>query len=533
MLNQLHIAFDHDDFVVVHKPFGFRVHRVSETQWGLVETCSAILGRELWPVHRLDKGTSGLLIFAKSKSASQKFFELFESKNIKKTYRFLTKPLKKKLRAEATTEITVESHIEKVGALYISHTNKDANSKTHFVKNEELGSYELWTAIPETGKPHQIRLHAESMGLSILGDSDHGGDPYFRMALHAESLNFRWNESQINIQSPLPADFGQFVKPSPKSLNITSIGVQLQAQQDNISGWINLKKTDCFLLQERNFQSWAAEKLGSVLWIKNYGPNFSDSSFQELKSFCQQQNLSGFIRTMKDRGKGVGGEEQTSLQATDPSLTKWEVCENGLRFEMRSDAGFSPGLFLDQRETRSWVHENSASKNVLNLFSYTGGFSVNAASGNARQVTTVDVSSTFLEWSKTNFRLNDLATSEHEFFKQDVLLFLSGALKRGRTWDLIICDPPTFGRSKDRVWRLEKDFPELIKILFQLLGPKGSLLFTCNFEDWNSAILKEKVGHFISPGTWELNELPLPPIDFGCIDSQKQMSYGFILQKRL
>lgn len=517
-LNQISIALDHSDFLAVNKPFGYRVHRVGEGQWGLLETCASIMGTELWPVHRLDKGTSGLLIFAKTKHASQKFFELFENKKIKKQYRLLTKPVKNL----SQIELIVESHIEKLNDVYISHSRKPSNSKTTFINCGRSGDFENWRALPETGKPHQIRLHAQNAGMPILGDLQYNGPEYFRMALHAETLEFEWNDQEIKIESSLPIDF--------TNLNQNSLGTLLLAQNQNISNWIQQKNTDCILIKDRSFQDWSAEKLGSVIWIKNYGDDFSENQMKELSDYAIAQKQTCFVRKMKDRGPGVGGEEKSLLTTIGNKIEKWEVWENGIQFQMRSDAGFSPGLFLDQRETRNWVFQNSKSKNVLNLFSYTGGFSVNAASGGAALVTTVDVSSTFLDWSKENFKLNSLEPEKHEFFKQDVLLFLQGAVKRARKWDLIVCDPPTFGRSKDRVWKLEKDFPELIQLLYKLLNPEGKILFTCNFENWNLQTLKQQTELALKSKKLRFTELPLPPIDFGCLDSEKQMSYGFILQ---
>ena len=77
---------DHDDFIVVNKGFGFRTHRVSDGQFGLVEYLSEKLQKELWVVHRLDKETSGLILFAKNKNAAQKLSSLFENHDIHKIY---------------------------------------------------------------------------------------------------------------------------------------------------------------------------------------------------------------------------------------------------------------------------------------------------------------------------------------------------------------------------------------------------------------------------------------------------------------
>ena len=118
------------------------------------------------------------------------------------------------------------------------------------------------------------------------------------------------------------------------------------------------------------------------------------------------------------------------------------------------------------------------------MFAYTCGFSVNAAAGGAAEVTSVDLSKTFLDWGERNLACNHLEPSACQFIKQESLLFLKGALKRNRQFDLIICDPPSFGRHKDGVFRIEKDLPELLKLCWQTLRPEGQILLSCNFEKW-------------------------------------------------
>ena len=97
------------------------------------------------------------------------------------------------------------------------------------------------------------------------------------------------------------------------------------------------------------------------------------------------------------------------------------------------------------------------------------------------------------KYLKENFILNGLNPDQYEFFSQDVLLFLAGAEKRKRTWDLIICDPPSFGRTKTTLWKIDKDLPMLIDLVWQCLNKNGYLLLTCNYENWDLSDLKKVV----------------------------------------
>lgn len=138
------------------------------------------------------------------------------------------------------------------------------------------------------------------------------------------------------------------------------------------------------------------------------------------------------------------------------------------------------GLFLDHRPSRYKVFKNSKNKTVLNLFSYTGSLSVAAALGGGR-VTSVDMSKTYLDWSKRNFELNNLNLAAHEFVQADVMQFLQVDLKPSQ-FDLIILDPPTFSNSKRMtdVLDTQRDHAEMIRNCMLALKHNGILYFSTN-----------------------------------------------------
>ncbi|MCC2679199.1 MAG: methyltransferase, partial [Pseudobdellovibrio sp.] len=190
------------------------------------------------------------------------------------------------------------------------------------------------------------------------------------------------------------------------------------------------------------------------------------------------------------------------------------------------------GLFLDQRENRQFVRQMAQGKKVLNLFSYTSGFSVQSALGGAEKVTTVDVSEKFLNWSRENFKLNNIKDSSHEFFAQDCMVFLKGSVKRNRTWDLIICDPPSFGRSKDSVWKIEKDLPALAELLLQCLSKGGSVLFTCNYEKKNRTEVIKLFCSKLQKNKFEISDLPMQSLDYEVTDEHANLLKGFLVTKK-
>jgi 23S rRNA (cytosine1962-C5)-methyltransferase len=167
------------------------------------------------------------------------------------------------------------------------------------------------------------------------------------------------------------------------------------------------------------------------------------------------------------------------------------VQENGLSYLVEPAGGYSSGLFLDQRLNRQWVSGLGA-KRMLNLFAYTCSFTVCAASAGA-ETCSVDASKRVLGTGRRNLELNGIDPAEgHRFLADDAMKVVPRLLKRGETFDLIVLDPPTFGRADGRVFRIEKDLPVLVRDCFALLEPGGWLLVSCNYAEWDSKkLLKE------------------------------------------
>lgn len=156
------------------------------------------------------------------------------------------------------------------------------------------------------------------------------------------------------------------------------------------------------------------------------------------------------------------------------------VQENGCKFWIDFQAGYSQGLFLDQRDNRSELRRRCAGKTVLNAFAYTCGFGVAAALGGARTVN-VDLSQNHLDWGKRNFSANGIDPLAHDFMYGDMFDWLRRFDRRGRRFDLVVLDPPTFSRDRrSHVFRLEHDYGSLVEAACRLLNPEGTLLCCAN-----------------------------------------------------
>jgi 23S rRNA (guanine2445-N2)-methyltransferase / 23S rRNA (guanine2069-N7)-methyltransferase len=160
------------------------------------------------------------------------------------------------------------------------------------------------------------------------------------------------------------------------------------------------------------------------------------------------------------------------------------VGEGGLRFRVNFEDYLDTGLFLDHRITRARLREAAVGKRFLNLFAYTGTATVYAAAGGASSTTTVDLSTTYLEWAQANLALNDFSGPRHRFERADVREWLMAAAQRGERFDLIFCDPPTFSNSKrmEGVFDVQRDHAGLIEDCLAVLAPGGVLVFSTNAQ---------------------------------------------------
>jgi 23S rRNA (cytosine1962-C5)-methyltransferase len=159
------------------------------------------------------------------------------------------------------------------------------------------------------------------------------------------------------------------------------------------------------------------------------------------------------------------------------------VPEGGLNFIINLTDYLDTGLFLDHRITRGMVRDEAKGKRVLNLFCYTGSFSVYAADGGATQVVSVDLSKTYINWAKRNMQYNKLYDNEkHYFIHDDVMEWINNMPPN--SFDLIVCDPPTFSNSKrmEDNFDVQRDHVGLLKKLLKACDEGGRIYFSNNYR---------------------------------------------------
>lgn len=164
-------------------------------------------------------------------------------------------------------------------------------------------------------------------------------------------------------------------------------------------------------------------------------------------------------------------------EANEPLLVK----ENGVTYATYLNEGLMTGIFLDQKEVRGALTEGlAAGKTVLNMFSYTGAFSVAAVAGGAKESTSVDLAKRSLEKTQEQFLVNRMSIEKQRIVVMDVFNYFKYASKKDLTYDVIVLDPPSFARNKKKTFSVAKDYSKLTTEAVEILNQKGILIASTN-----------------------------------------------------
>ena len=195
--------------------------------------------------------------------------------------------------------------------------------------------------------------------------------------------------------------------------------------------------------------------------------------------------VSQIVKKMRKHQKGLNQYEKN--ENDDYAITGLTQ-EKGQLFNLNLTSYLDTGLFFDHRPLREKIRDTVSKKTVLNLFCYTGSFSVYAAEGNAKKVESVDLSNTYINWAKENMEQNGFTDkNKYIFTRADCIQFLqekASSSEQEDRYDVIILDPPTFSNSKNtfNVLDINKQWPELVKNCLNILTPGGTLYFSTNSE---------------------------------------------------
>lgn len=475
------VIFEDEHLLVVNKPAGWNTHAPSPYAGeGIYDWLKHREPRwsSLAIIHRLDKETSGVLVFGKTTLANRSLTEQFAQRLIRKKYVLLTD------RNVPAKALAVRSALLRVGDRYVSRAGGEL-AETRFVlapSNSSQAALKTLFAEPLTGRTHQIRVHAAENGFPIVGDALYGGSPAARLCLHAAEIAFAHPATGAPAQFSAPVNFDA----DPRLALRQAI--------------IEPETTNAFRLihgASDGWPGWFVDKLGDFLLSQADTPPTAGQQ-AELARLARIFSIRGAYHKILSRQVRTATKPEASAQLIfgQPASGPVQILENGLRYELSFDEGYSVGLFLDQRDNRRRLLTGpanglfpasamrTAKPEVLNVFAYTCGFSVCAAKAGAR-TTSLDLSKKYLEWGRRNFAINGLAPEAHDFIYGDAFDWLRRLGKKGRKFDVLVLDPPTFSKSKEYgIFRVEKNLVELVAAALPLVKPGGVLLASSNAADW-------------------------------------------------
>ncbi|MDX2134762.1 MAG: class I SAM-dependent methyltransferase [Saprospiraceae bacterium] len=263
---------------------------------------------------------------------------------------------------------------------------------------------------------------------------------------------------------------------------------RLLKMQRHLGKWARRQGITCYRVYDNDLPEFpfAVDLYEDIVHISEYARNhgMEPDEHAEWLAECLETvsrvfdiPLNRIYLKFRQRQKGLQQYERFNRIGTE-----YIVRENGLRFYINPADYLDTGLFLDHRNTRQLVREVAAGKRMLNLFAYTGAFSVYAAAGAAASTTTVDLSNTYLTWADRNLTINGFTGPEHQLLQADVLAWLREPT--AERWDLAVVDPPTFSNSKrmDDVLDVQRDHVWILNRVLARMAPGGTIYFSTNFR---------------------------------------------------
>jgi 23S rRNA (cytosine1962-C5)-methyltransferase len=269
-------------------------------------------------------------------------------------------------------------------------------------------------------------------------------------------------------------------------MQLADFSNRLVKNQRHWSKWARRRGISCYRLYDRDIPEfplaidwYEGEVHAQVFARKGQQPLGEAETLaigETISTALQIPNQSLAFKT-RQRQRGLAQYEKTGQQRCHQV-----VSEGGLKFEVDLHSYLDTGLFLDHRETRDLIRRRAEGRRMLNLFAYTGSFSVYAAAGGALATTSVDLSNTYQTWTRRNLTLNGFTQDDHQLVRADVFAYLEQAVRERRLFGIILLDPPSFSNSKkmQEILDVQRDHSQLIEACLSLLTPSGELYFSTN-----------------------------------------------------
>ncbi len=490
------VLHDDGDVIVVDKPAGVSTHApdhdrhddaVSRLQSWLASRHGGAPTSHYLGVHqRLDRDTSGVLLFARSRSANKGLAAAFEGRKVEKVYLAVALcqreiPAKGQLVHDL---VPAEDGAMRAVAPSARPPAKAQRAVTRYSVLARHGKRVLLELRPETGRTHQLRVQCAAMGAPLSGDTLYGGEPAPRLMLHARdlSLDHPTQGKRVRYTAPPPRIFDRWMRGESDD---TPLVDRLRAAAMLRYSLAHDEGTTAFrLAHDGDGVGSHVDLYGAHAVVHFYGPETDAATLDAVASL----GVKGVYAKLRPKQANTLVDTRRETVAPAHALRgedapeEFTVRELGLSYRVRLGDGLSTGIFLDMRENRRRVRELSKGRAVLNLFAYTCPFTVAAAAGGASRTVSVDVSQSSLDWGRRNLAENGLDGSQHVFVAADVFGWIEGVKARRDRFDLVVLDPPSYSTAKGSRFSAESDYKRLAAACFALVAPGGSMLACTNHK---------------------------------------------------
>jgi 23S rRNA (cytosine1962-C5)-methyltransferase len=433
---------------------------------------------------RLDMAASGVLVFTRSKDRNPAVAAAFSAHDVGRVYVAVVAGALPAREGELVHQLLPV----KGGATQVVRSGGQRAVARYRVLRR-VGPRTLVELRPQTGRTHQLRVQLATSGAPIVGDALYGGAPAPRLMLHAVELVLLGHR----FDSPLPETFERCLEGRDGLGSVSHVARLLRE-----AAWLREPLArDCDTYRLVNDE---ADQLPGVT-IDRFG-DFATLDVASPEAFERREELAqdlidlgahGVYLKVRQRAdvRRLSRDEMAPPQPIAGAAAPDElfVHEGETRFAVRLGDGLSTGLFVDQRDNRALIRAMARGR-VLNLFAYTGSFTVVAALGDA-VTTSVDISGRALEHTRRNLALNGIDPTAHRFVKADVMEWLPRARRAHERYDLVVLDPPSFGsRGGKGAFSMAKSYRTAACGALALLAPGGQLLAVTNHRKTSLPLLR-------------------------------------------
>jgi 23S rRNA (cytosine1962-C5)-methyltransferase len=511
------VLYEDDDVIVVDKPAGTPTHapepdRIDDAHTRVLAWLRERGGPEPYlGIHqRLDRDTSGVLLFTRRREANRSIAEQFEGRRVKKTYVAGVVAARAGggrrgglgSRDQGILRHRLVERDGRVQALPAS-SPQGQEAVTRFRVLSRAGERALVELSPETGRTHQLRVQLAAEGWPIAGDALYGDAAAApRLLLHASALTFALptGGESTTVASPVPPSFARWLARETADPLASVEGIEAALREAAGRRYGVARREDTTALRIANgagdgLEGVDVDVYGDFLVVSLSG-EAAEAARDRVLDAAANLGAAGVYLKVRPRHASVivdpRREEVAPHEAVrgESAPEAFPIVELGLPYEVRLGEGLSTGIFLDQRENRRRVRELAAGARVLNLFAYTGAFTVAAVAGGARASVTVDVSRGALAWARRNLDAAGADPSLHVLIEADALRWLKTPGATAEPFDLVLLDPPSYATTKKSRFRAESDYPALAALALRTLAPGRKLLACTNHRGITRAKLR-------------------------------------------